>query len=137
RFSRFWRFSKMAPSFRRAEILKRRAMDLEMAREFGAAAEERRLGDAEEGGRGPGIAGDGGFDLSQQAGLRPLANVGIVAPRPDEVIEQAGDLWPRRGSHGEARGAAGGRGLQLPPVGAVGKPQQVRAAARHPAGQTV
>src|ERR1044072_7058123 len=84
-----------------------------MARKFGAPAQKSGLRDPQKGRRRSAVAGDGRLDLGEQARLRPLANVGVVAPRLDEVFQQPGHLGPAWGPHGEARRAACGRGPAL------------------------
>src|SRR5258708_26609794 len=107
----------------------------EVARQFCATTEQRRLRDAEQRGGGAGLAGDGGFDFGEQASLAPLAHVGVAPSRANEGFQQRGDVRPRRRTHGEPGRTPRRRALELTAVGAVRQPEQLRAAARDARGE--
>ena len=67
---------------------------LNLARSFGASTEQRGLGDPEQRCGLAGVSGNRGFDLGQEARLRPLAHIRLSWPRPNDVLEKGRHLVP-------------------------------------------
>src|SRR5215470_11543494 len=111
---------------------------LEVAGQFSATAEQRRLRDAEQGGSGPGIAGHDRLDLCEETGFRPLAHIGVARSRADEVLEERGHaVGPGRRAHGQPGRASSRRALELAAVGAVREAEHLRAAPGDARGEAI